>query len=252
MKKLTSILLVALAFVFNACATLQVDKPAVSAVKKIAIVGFSVEQKEPEGWKFGSSQNDLPNWGAGLVQAAPHASSIYANVGKTLAKKFRWQVLGADGLRKNASYSKLFDEKMKGWQSRPPTASGYKAYGADGVMDPWPIERLSPEERKALAKSLGVQALAVARVKVELEKGGGLERLVGAGELKPKATMQFTLYAKDGGDPIWQDLQAVGPAVEKGTQHVLGITSFESLLSQSVEAVNKSLSKLLARYDKGE
>ncbi|MEZ4749430.1 MAG: hypothetical protein R3B54_02030 [Bdellovibrionota bacterium] len=252
MKTLITICLVALATLFSACATLQVDKPAVSAIKKIAIVGFSVEQKEPEGWKFGSSKKDFPDWGPGLVQAAPHASSIYANVGKTLAKKFRWQVLDAEGLKKNAAYAKLFEEKMKGWQSRPPTGSGFKAYGAEGVMDPWPIERLSQAERQALAKSLGVQALAVARVKVDLEKGGGLERLVGAGELKPKATTQFTLYAKDGGEPIWQDLQAVGPAVEKGTQHVLGITSFESLLAQSVEAVNKSITKLLARFDKGE
>ncbi|MCB0405149.1 MAG: hypothetical protein KDD51_10210, partial [Bdellovibrionales bacterium] len=106
MKKRTILSLVALAALFNACATLQVDKPAVSAIKKIAIVGFSVEQKEPEGWKFGSARNDFPTMGSGLVQAAPHASSIYANVGKTLSKKFRWQVLGAGDLKKNPQYAK--------------------------------------------------------------------------------------------------------------------------------------------------
>ncbi len=247
-----------IAFSFTGCSTLNVNKTRLSSIKKVAVTGFLVAQEMPKGfnWKLLGMKNDngtMPAWGPGLPKPSEHSNDMYARLGKALKGDLKWTVIDRNAVASNPAYQQLHARFMKGLQSRPPLTASMEAFGADGVIDPYPIEhRLSGDERRALMKSLGVDAIAVATVRIQLEKAGGLKNLIGAGDYKPKAEIAFAVYDTKGDEPVWKDLQAVGEVVEEGAEHVFGITDMKTLMKQTIQAAANSYDKLLARYRQQE
>jgi hypothetical protein len=235
------------------CATMSVDKNRLANVRKVAIVGFVVQQEMPEGleWNLtgGSKKGMGFEYGKSLPSPAKHATDMYFALMKTLHDRFHWTIADQTFIAKNPTYAQLFDKNMTGLQSRPPVGARIESYGAKGILDSWPVERMGDGERKALMKTLGVDAIAVATVKIELEKAGGLKKLIGAGDFKPKATLQFALYDGSSDQPVWKDIWSKGQPTEKGSAHVFGITNIEALNQLAVTAATNSYQQLLARYD---
>jgi hypothetical protein len=255
MKKIVHVAaLLTIAAVFTRCATLSVDKARLSSIKKVAIAGFLVVQQMPEGpkWILGGSKSGggmMEGWGSSLPSPSEHSNDMYARLAKVLKKDLKWNVIDRKAIEASTVYQAHYENYMKGLQSRPPITAKMKAFGANGVLDPYPIEqRLSDGDRKKLMKALGVDALAMATVRIQLKETGGLKNLIGAGDLTPYAEVRFAVYDTKGSEPVWSDLQAMGEAASEGAEHVFGITNMKALLDQSVAAAENSYEKLLARY----
>lgn len=239
------------ALVFTSCATLNVDKARLGAVRKVAVAGFTVHQQVLKGfeWNLSASSSDrMPGWGSALNKENEQAGEMYGRLGRVLHTDMKWLVLDRRSVEAARPYKEVFDRNRKGLQNRPPLATGMEALGAAGILDPYPIERMPLEDRAKLMKSLGVDAIAVATVKIQYEEGGGLKKLVGAGEYKPFAAIRFAVYDAKASDPLWSDLQAVGETVAEGTGHVLGATDKKDLMKKSVQAAENSYQRLIARF----
>jgi hypothetical protein len=231
----------------TACSTLSVDKARIAHIHKVAVVGFSVEQQMPTGiaFNFGSHRSADPGFHGSSVQPADHADAIYAELGRVLHREMKLTVIDRKVIAKNAAYAEFFDHSMHGWQNRPPVGSHVSCFGADGVTDAWPVDRMDPAARQDLMKALGVDALAVATVRISLKEGGGLERMVGAGQYMPQARVAFTLYDDSGQDPVWRDAAAIGETLKEGTEHVLGAADVKELNRLAIAAADKAFAKLV-------
>ncbi len=243
----------ALPFLFlAACATMKVDKQRTAALKRVAIVGFSVEQPVPEGFTLGAHKRTGPTgmaeWGSGLGQASPLADAIYQSLEKQLAKEQKWKMLDRHQVERNGFYQGYHQQKMAGLQVRPPSASGTQRLAANGIVDAYPVESADVSKRRELIKKLGVDAIAVATVFIKVEKGGGFKQLVGAGDYFPSASVRFALYDAKSDEPVWSDWNAVGETVSEGVEHVFGITNKSALDAKMAAAAESSFAKLIARF----
>lgn len=246
---------IALSLWFSACSTMSVNKERVAKIQKVAIIGFSVHQEIPPSLEFkiarvGSSRRhgDLSTmaYHSSLGQESRHASDIYVGLQRKLKEALKWSSLERDFVAKNKKYATLFEGTMKGFQSRPPLGENRSAYAAAGIVDAYPMTRLNAAQRGELITSLGVDAVAIATVTVELEKGGGLKKLVGAGDFIPHARLDFVVYDKDGGEPVWKDIWAKGAPTSEGVGHVMGITNIEALNQKILSAADNCFDKLIA------
>lgn len=242
-----------------ACATMTVDKGRTAALKRVAIVGFSVEQPVPEGFTLGNlggrkktGMGGMPDWGSGLGHASPLADLIYQSLEKRLAKDQKWTLLNRNQVSHNGFYQGFHEQKMTGLQSRPPSASGTQRLAADGIVDAYPVEAADASKRRELIRKLGVDAIAVATVYIRVEKGGGLKQLVGAGDYYPSASVRFALFDTKSDEPVWSDLNAVGETVSEGVEHVFGITNNSALDTKMAAAAESSFAKLIARFRDNE
>lgn len=234
------------------CATMSADKTRLASIHRVALVGFTVKQQVPEGleWKVGgnAARSNAPAIKGGIGKESAHATTMYSALQKELKDAMRWTVVDRSRLESNPAYRNLYQQTMKGWQNRPPVGVNMEVYSAPGVVDSFPIQRLDAAERRRLIQDLGVDAIAFAEVTIVLEKAGGLKKLVGAGEFKPRARTYFVVYDRSSDEPTWKDVAANGKTVAEGVSHVFGIASPDALNEKAVSAAQSSYHKLIDRY----
>lgn len=238
------------------CAGKKIARDQLSAVKSVAIVGFGVEQRMPntggsvlEGMMAPKDQGMMPGLKAAkIAEPSPAARAMYDILQKELAKGAGWKVLAHDDLVKRPAYSDFFRDKTKQPQFRPMVSgSNVEMYIPENIVESFLLGSMSMDERRALIKKLGVDAIALVTVRVELYNGGGLKNLVGAGDLHPKAKLSFDLYNATQEDPIWRDLNADGEE-GKGVEHFLGFANVDAVGKQSLQSVASAVQQLLIRY----
>jgi len=233
--------------VMTACATLAVDKARLARIHKVAVVGFNVDQEMPPEMELKFGRDAEPHAKISTMRESEHANEIYSELARRLKKELKWSVADRKSLANTVAYVAVYNGATQGWQNRPMLAHNVTCFGAGGIADSWPIERMSPEERLALMRALNVDALATARITIHLENAGGLKKLVGAGEFKPQATMSFQVYDRaTPGEAVWKDLWAVGETVDQGVSHILGITDVNKVNKLAVTAAERSFDKLVS------
>lgn len=173
---------------------------------------------------------------------------MYASLSERLKQDLKWTVHTPELVSRDFNYEALRQQKTTGWQSRPITGENISSFTAPGIVEAWTIDRMSADERAELAKHLGVDAIVVAQLRVELKKGGGLKQLVGAGDYFPQATLTFKVYEPKGDDTFWQDTWARGEPVAVGTGHFAGLTNAAALNRQVVVAAESAYRALITRY----
>ncbi|MBY0469782.1 hypothetical protein K2X30_01350 [bacterium] len=235
------------------CSTIKVERDRVEEIRRVAVVGFDVKQEVPPGLEglFGSSPKpDTPfaqTKVLGFAEERDHSSRMYSELEKQLQKELKWQIKDRRAVADQAIYKKLFEKNTQGLQNRPIVNENIQIYGTTGILDAWPIQRMSSSERQQLCKDLGVDAIVVADINVAVRNGGGLKKLIGAGDFKPQATLVFSVYTADRNEPVWQDSAARGEE-EEGTGHMLGITNQKALDQKTVLAAQSAYQKLFARF----
>lgn len=252
MKKIFSFTAVGSLFLWNACATMSVDKARLKGIKKVAVVGFTVEQEMPKGvslFNVGDSDNSAFNRGApSIASGAAHSTEMYELLQNKLRNLLKWNIMDRKVLTQNPKYAALFDKKMKGFQNRIVRGPNIKVFGADNVIETFPFQTMSAEEKMQVAKDLNVDAIVVATLNVKLERGGGLKNLVGAGDYRPRATLQFYVYDKTNPDPVWADWNAVGAELDGGAEHVMGITRQDDLNQKVIQAADYAYERLIEHF----
>lgn len=236
------------------CAMTKVNREAIVGIKKVAILGYSQEEEDVPTLTMalaGKRETGMMATGSALAKESPHATQAYAALAEKLEKTFKWKVLDRNQVVANNDYKKYFERKTTGLQNRPPVSNNYTVYGASGVLDVFPIRILDVQERAAYLKSLGADAIVIARPRVSLERLG-VGAMIGAGKFRPKCELSFALYDGKSEDPLWEENAAPGELEVEGVPMKLGFADREALQKLTMQAISKSYDSLIARYKEAQ
>ncbi|MBI3542884.1 MAG: hypothetical protein HY075_06385 [Deltaproteobacteria bacterium] len=270
MASLFRIALLAFVVLFGfGCSTFAIQKDRMSAVKKVAIIGFSVEQERTselkiswtsggEGWKAGAQEKTAagddryargPKKGTVWNTAeASHIGGVYRALGKQLEKELGMQVADPERLLNNHAYSEMAAKERMTARWIPMNPQPMDFFSLPGIASPEKANRFSKEEREQLQRELGVDALAVAVVRIHFERNDNL--VIGkfsAGSYVPSVQTTFSLYDAKDDEAIWKDFMVAGER-GKGQFQASGITNEELLYKKAVNASELSFHQLIERY----
>lgn len=197
-------LVLGMVLALSACGSVKVrdvNEAEVMKVKKVAVASFSFEQPK----------SSLDARGPSLGEENEDAGASLRDISAVLAKRMHWSVMSADEMRNNEEYKKVYESKMKGWQSK--MGSPDKLLIAPGVMDAQSLRRMKTIERDALMAALGVDALVEAWVHISFATKG--VTVMGIGDRYPQATASVWMYKRGVDKPVWFDGHIVGePSAE--------------------------------------
>lgn len=241
MKKLATLIL---SFGLLACGSIKVREKNIEAtnrVKRVAIVGFSLQQPAPRKLGLDLSKGGLTGTAGGsqFAENSQHAEKFYSELQKHLQKNFGWEVIKLSDLKTHPGYKKAFDMTMTGWQNKMPTPENMRHHTVEGVMDADGTRILGPTGRDELVKSLKVDAIMNVRFNVELHG----TKVMGIGSSYPQSHLGFELYAAGLERAIWFDGDVEGSQSGKS----VGKTAFfdEALLNElSLESALGAMEKL--------
>lgn len=237
----------------TSCATIKIEKEKVAAVKKIAIVGYAIQQTMPNSGenileRLASSKSNEMLVFAGLPKAMPHADNLYGDLARNLQEGLGFKIISRRDLASNPHYRVFLQEKTSGAQPRPLVASKYvEVFTPDGILEPFLLNTLKLDQRQKLIKSLGVDAIAMATIKVDLVSHSFLGV---AGTLNTVSKMEFKMFDGKSEDPIWHDLNADGKESEQGVKHAFGFANPAAVHNMTVETGLSANKALIARYKK--
>jgi hypothetical protein len=240
------------AIALSACSTMKVEPDRVATVKKVAIVGFDVNQQNPVSkgdlFKVLTKQKVGTEATVKGRAEAVHVEKMYAALRQKLEKENHWKILTQEQVVKNPAYQELFKAKTEGWQNRPIAGDDYSLMQAPGVLDTFALYTTPPEKLKALQEALGVDALLIVGVKVMLNLDSALGAMVGQGKFNPLAIT--SLQMKDGrtNDRIWFDSNAKGQPVQNDEKNFMGMADQDKLNQMAVLAAESSYDQLLVNY----
>lgn len=232
----------------SACASQQVKKEELAKVRTIAIVGFDVlQQKSVSGGDLLGLA--LGGKGAGaattkLSVESAHLSPVLEDLHSQLGRGQSWRVLPLSQVKASKQYQNLYRDKTEGFQNRPSVPDRYDPYRAPGFLDSWAIQTSSPEQLRALAQELRVDALVVASATVHLNNSSLFSSLVGKGEYKPKADLTMILIQVPSGDRIFT-ATVQGPESEAGEKNTLGMADDAKLNKLVQVATSRSIEKMM-------
>lgn len=236
----------------TSCATVKVDKDRVGSVKRVAIVGFDVQQQKPVSTmdlvKVATKQDTTSKAEVALASEAAHVGKMYDLLQKKLEQENSWKVLPLEVVRKNPVYGLHFKEKTEGFQTRPMINDRYTLMQPSNILDSFAIYSTRPEKLKEIQEALGVDALLIVSISVALNNNSALLSLVGQGKFAPIATTTLQLLDARTNSRLWQESQAVGEPAENNEKNFLGMADDEKLNQLAFVAAQKSYVSLLSRY----
>jgi len=202
-------------------------------VKTVAVIAFDVLEFRPTGIAGalvgGSAASHLATAQTGMnikEERSELAEDLYAELTASLTKK-GWQVLPAAKVASNPTYRKFFQTKKASLLEKSPNHF-QKPVAVEGIMRPVnPHYMLKPEERTALAKALGVDALIFTRVAYHGQKRDYLGLGVAPIYLQP--ILKFNMYAAHGEDPIWFDNAFEGPRSATSIGKISGMEDVDKI-----------------------
>lgn len=238
------------AVVVSGCATLQVKKDKVSALKKVAIVGYAgtvaLDDGKPKNGLAGTigaikGSTDLMS-GKMNARRIEQAEAGYAELSKRLATTFNMEVREHSTLNQSSTFV--------GVMEKTPT-KGLFAIGLQHLPDvlrPEVINSAKPDVRAALASELGVDAIAAVKIRYEVGSTGGFA-VAGMGRttVYPRAVINFTVYDATGQE-VWNDIYARGETAKGGLATTMGADIVSNESEVLAEALANGLDALLARY----
>lgn len=254
MKLINQALLAVSALALGACASVKVDKEKAQGVKKVAIIGFDVEQQRPVstsdliGVALKTKSTD-PHAEIKLRSESSHVVKMYDDLRQKLETSNKWKVLSMDQVKASSAYQAHFKDKTEGFQNRPMVNERYDVMSPPGILDSFAIYTTKGETLSKLQKDLGVDALAVVKITVNLNNDSALASMVGQGTFSPSASTALQLIDGRSNDKIWSESAAVGEKQSNGDKNFMGMADQEKINQLAVRAANSSYAKLIAQYN---
>ncbi len=111
-----------LALLFTAgCASVKVDKEKIQGVKRVAIIGFDVQQQKSVSTmdllKVATHMDTKSKAEISGRTESDHISKMYDNLKKRLEQENGWKVMTQDALKKSPTYVSLFKSKTEGFKT---------------------------------------------------------------------------------------------------------------------------------------
>lgn len=240
----------------SGCAHTTVEKDKLSSVRKVAIVGFDVQQQKAVGLGdligIAAKVKSENKADVAMGQDSAHLISIYNDLRTQIEKETSWKVLTLEQLANNPIYTALYKEKTDGFQFRPQINNKYELLQAPKVLDTFALRTTKEESLEALEKALGVDALLIVKVNVNIYKGGfiyAMKSLFGQAELEPQASTNLTLMQARTKSTLWNEASAQGEAVKSNEKTFLGLAEDQVVQRLSVQAAQSSFVTLFKQYN---
>lgn len=245
MKKLILTCIGLMAF---GCASKIVKTEELKAVKKVAIIGFDLQQQRPVSGSdlLAIVTHSKVSTDASVKMGAEsaHVDATYKNMAQELSSKTGWKVTKIEDLRKHPAYVAFVKSKTEGFQNRPIINDRFDLLRPTGVVDNFAVLTTEKEKLTQLAKDLGVDAVVTASTTVNLNANGAFAALTGNGEYKPSGRTTLMVKNATTAENIIM-LSGEGPQVETGVKNVAGLTNEENLNKLVVEATGLSVRNVL-------
>jgi len=211
----------------SGCAsTAVVSRRGVNKVKTAAVISYV------ENMQFSATNKDTPSFlttaasaintvevlsGEAEQQGSERAQRAYDELRMKIGQTLKWNVLEAQTLRDNSTYSASYTK----WLNDQPSilkASIDMAGGAvPGVM--WAAPGVGPtmQQRDEIMDALGLDAAIIAQVNYRVGSTSGFSIAgIGNQEKHPQVYVQLKAYARSQEEPIWSDGYAAGQSTEEG------------------------------------
>lgn len=196
MKFLSSGVL-ALVLFLTGCASTQIDQAGLEKVKKVAIVGFTLDYSLSQADRFKSAlmgrekKMGLSKVGGRIVEKAI-SNKAYQQLAKDL-NKTRWKVAPYSRVVNAPTVKAFYNKKVK--VGFLPLKSGYERYKANGVPQYHFIQALKKSGKlKQMASEIGVDALVFVYVSAGWSKAFSLGP-IGFGSTKYRSNILLDVYS---------------------------------------------------------
>lgn len=183
-------------------------------VKSVAIVAFDVLEFRPTGvagklaGPLAGHINNAQTISNIAEEKSELARDLYDELSKSLKTK-GWKVLPIEKVTSNKLYQQFYQSKKATLLEKAPN-SFHKPVVVAGLMRPVnPVYLFKYEERNELAKTLGVDAIILARVTYYTHSRDytGL----GVAPIYLSSNLAFNMYSNGVEDPVWFDYAFEGP-----------------------------------------
>ena len=245
-----------LCFVVSGCATVTVARDKAAQVKTVAIIGFTgvtdLEEKDSKGRPTGggvgamiSGITDAKELLSGELdkRRIEQAESTYALLEKQLQTTVGWKVTDRKSVAQDAAVSGLLKDH--------PNTDGLGNTGVQRLPDVLRAEvadQMDAKARAELCQRLGVDAVAIAKVRYVVGDTGGFSiGGMGTHTIYPKAVVEFKVL--DGTElPVWRDRHAEGKPTKDGLENVMGAKNTDAETKVLVAAAESGFDALVERY----
>jgi hypothetical protein len=230
---------------------LQVKKDKLSAVKKVAIVGYTgvvaLESDKPKtglAATIGAIKGSADLMSGKLdARRVEQAQAGYAELSKRLATGLGVAVADSTELGRSQTVS--------GMLAKSPN-SGLMVAGLQrlpNVLRPELVKSAKPGVRQAIAADLGVDAIAAVNIRYEVGSTGGFA-VAGMGKTTtyPRAVIDFTVYDATGAE-VWHDQYARGETAKEGLATTMGAEIVANESQVLGEALSSGYDALMTRYE---
>lgn len=249
---ITNALLITMAAFTTGCASMGVIKDRVEPIKKVAIIGYEVEEQKAPLMAPPSPKYGMP---ASMLTMPPRetkvASELYKSLSDVLTKELNWQVVDMSKVANNEAYKDTQQKIAKMLMFNHGRKADWEAYLAQGIIPAKELDTLDPRTKEALRRALGVDAIVVVENDVEMRKKASIMNLVGGTGTIPVSTVKLSVYDLKDEKPIWWDHKAEGDEVAEKTMHLGGVSlnaSGDDLDRGPVVASEDAYRVLIARF----
>jgi hypothetical protein len=246
-------LLMSTAFI-TSCASLggHFDPARAQNVKKVAVVGFEILQSMPtDNMGIGKMLDYKEHSGVNnSVAIQTMAKGTYEDFAMKLGKTTKWKVLSFDDLVKNKTYATKVETAMSGVReiSMGAMQQGKELITAKGMLDVTAFRKMKPEERTALAKALGVDAVAELVVIQTIDQPMfALGHVSGDASFDYKTRLNFTVFEPAVDAPVWR-IQNVDGEKFSSKSMPEGTIRIDKISKVSLLAAQSASTKLVEQY----
>jgi len=243
---------IGLAMALSGCATVQVQHDRAAAIKTVALVGFTgvtdLKDKNAPKNSVGNIMNAVHDsedvFGGELdKRRIAQAETLYQSLAQHVTAATTWQFADRGALKSDAAYQALLKDNPN-----TDSMTVMALQRLPDVLRAEVAERMSPEEREELRKTLGVDAIAVAKVRYVIgDKSGFTIGGMGHTTIFPKAIVEFTVL--DGGEkPVWRDRWCEGSPTKVGLENIMGAKQNDNETEVLTAAADSAFGQLVDRY----
>jgi hypothetical protein len=245
------LMVVLLAGVLGCGSSFFAQRDRVSQVKRLAVAGIEIQQEQSKELHISGSGVSTRYHQSGTFpppRPEPYVVRVAALLGDTVAGALGAQTLAPDAVVAHPAYQTELGVDRVSFSFGPIPQVPIDLFVAPGLARPMRIDAIPLDARRQLLEALGVDALAIASLRVRLNRQDN----IGIGEVKigtynPSVWTEFRLFDGKGEDAIWSDSAVFGERAA-GPVQISGVTGSDPLQDSIVEASGKSFAELVARY----
>ncbi len=230
--------------------TKKVDKEALKQVKKVALVGYTVDYKKPLTGKnllahvlTGSERDD----GYGKIIKSIDENLVSKQTYNDLTKKIEamtgWQFVPYSKVVRSPTISRMYQMKKKTVQTGvPPLRGGNDRLERSRIPQTYYIHQADINDKRKLAKELGVDAIVTARIITHVNQFKVLG--IGFGDLKFQSNVILEVLEPNRDESILR-ISEMGEEISSVDSKFMGFNSEDEHMKKTYKGIYVATDELL-------